>query len=95
MKSLFALLLPVASVLAHPVPQPEPVLANATVVGLLMRAGIVFSSCTVPNKVALTYIDSYCIPSPTNLRFAASMTGHITLWYCYKSRLVSLIPHYS
>ena len=93
MKPLFALFLAVASVVAHPVPEPGPVPANA-VAGLLKRAGVVFSSCTVPNTAALTYAVSYFIPSPLNLGFVASMTGHITTWYCYKSRLVSF-PHHS
>ena len=58
MKSLLALLFTVISVLAHPVPEPKPVSDNAPAGQLLKRAGVVFSTCTVPNKVALTYIDS-------------------------------------
>ena len=64
MKSLSALLLTVTSVLAHPVPEPEPVPVNVTVAQLLKRGGATFSSCTVPNTVALTYIDAYFLPSP-------------------------------
>ena len=58
MKSLLALLLIVTSILAHPVPEPKPVSGNPSVGQLLKRAGVVFSSCTVPNKVALTYVGS-------------------------------------
>lgn len=80
MKSLLALLLTVTSVLAHPVPEfSEPIPAAQ----LLKRAGVVFSSCTVPNTVALTYIDSYFLPSPTYLRFVGSMTVHISTWYSH------------
>jgi len=46
----------VASVLAHPVPEPEPVPTDA-VAGLFKRAGVTFSSCTVPNTAALTFDD--------------------------------------
>ena len=58
MKSLLALLLTVTSVLAHPAAEPKPVSDNPTVGQLLKRAGVIFSSCTVPNKVALTYVGS-------------------------------------
>lgn len=91
MKPLIAILLTVASSLAHPVPEPEPepepVPANV-VAGLFKRAGVTFSSCTVPNTAALTYGGSYFIPLPPNLGFVASMTGHITTWYGQKLRLV-------
>ena len=58
MKSLLAVLLTVTYVLAHPVPEPNPGSDNVSVGQLLKRGGVVVSSCTVPNKVALTYIGS-------------------------------------
>jgi len=57
MKPLLAFLLNVTSVLARPVPEPVP--ADVTVGQLLRRAGAVFSSCSVPNTVALTYVDLF------------------------------------
>ena len=94
MKSLLALLLTVTSVLAHPVPEPEPIPANVTMARLLKRAGAVLSSCTVPNTVALTYINSYILASPTYLRLVASMTAHITTWYFHES-LPVCFAHFS
>jgi hypothetical protein len=93
MKSLLALLLTLTSVLAHPAPEPEPIPANVTVGNLLKRAGAVLSSCTVPNTVALTYIDPYFLPSPTYLSFVASMTAHINGWYFHESCPVTF-AHY-
>jgi len=58
MKSLLVIFLTLTSVFAHPVPEPNPVPENVTVAQLPKRAGVIFSSCTVPNTVALTYIDS-------------------------------------
>jgi len=56
MKFSFSVLLALtSSALTHPVPKPEP--ANATIPGLLKRAGATFYSCTVPNTVALTFDD--------------------------------------
>lgn len=58
MKSFLALFFTLTTVLAHPVPEPEPVPNNVTIGRLLKRSGAIFSSCTVPNTVALTYVDS-------------------------------------
>jgi len=55
MKLSFAILLTLfSSVLAHPVSDPDP---PTLVSQVLKRAGVTFSSCTVPNKVALTFDD--------------------------------------
>jgi hypothetical protein len=84
MKSLLALLLTVNFVLAHPVPESDPIPANVTVAQLLKRGGVAFSSCTVPNTVSLTYIDSYSRLHRLTLGFVASMTAHITTWYFHE-----------
>jgi hypothetical protein len=87
MKLSFAILLTLfSSVLAHPVSDPDP---PTLVSQVLKRAGVTFSSCTVPNKVALTYVDTHFNSLPTDLLLVASMTAHMPTWYCYKYRFVS------